>query len=122
MNLAADSIIEEIDAGSIHPTTHLVVRALHEHINLADDLQREALAAFDRGDQSADTDLQSAMWTKIRELAVEDQSGMRLSICLTRPNEAIDWYLAEYIIGWAREQGVEERQIIDAFHAPSRGG
>jgi hypothetical protein len=90
---------------------------------LDDPLQIAALAAFDRGDPPADmTELQSQMWTKIMSLGAEEQSGLRLSCCLTRPDVAVDWELGEYLILWARQQGLTEQQIIMAFHATEAEG
>lgn len=60
--------------------------------------------------------LQSQMWAKIMSLAPAEQSGLRLSSCLTRPDVMIDWELGEYLILWARQQGLSEQQIIAAFH------
>ncbi len=57
------------------------------------------------------------MWADMHSLAVDQQSGLRLSNCLVRPDEAVDWHLAEYIILWARQQGLSEQQIIEAFHS-----
>ena len=64
---------------------------------------------------------QGVLWEKINSLDVESQGGLRLLVALTRPNEVIDWYLAEFMILWARQQGVAEHQIIDAFHIPANG-
>ena len=64
---------------------------------------------------------QAALWTKIVSLVAESQGGSRLLVTLTRPNEDIDWYLAEFMIRWARQQGVAEHHIIDAFHIRTDG-
>jgi hypothetical protein len=114
----ADVLIDEIDAGRLKPMTLAVVRDMHRHMLLDDPLKIEALAAFDRGDPPADmTALQSQMLAKIMSLGAEEQSGLRLSSCLMRPNATVDWELGEYLILWARQQGLTEQQIIMAFHA-----
>jgi len=113
----ADTIIGEIDEGALRPTTHRVVRALHQHMLLEAAVQRRALDAFDRDEQDAHgVSLQHEMWAMIMTLPVDQQSGLRLSNCLARPDEVVDWYLAEYLVLWARQQGLSEQQIIDAFH------
>lgn len=119
----ADVLIDEIDAGRLQPMTLAVVREMHRHMPLDDSLQINALAAFDRGDSPADmTALQTQMWAKIMSLGAAEQSGLRLSNCLTRPNVMVDWELGEYLILWARQQGLSEQQIIVAFHATETGG
>lgn len=119
----ADVVIDEIDASRLQPTMLSVVRELHRHMRLDDTLQIDALTAFDRGDSPADmTTLQSRMWRKIMSLDAAEQSGLRLSCCLTRPDVMIDWELGEYLILWARQQGVSEQLIIAAFHATETGG
>ena len=50
-------------------------------------------------------------------LAVDQQSGLRLSNCLVRPDETVASRLAEYLILWARQQGLSEQQIIEAFQS-----
>lgn len=117
-SLDADTIIAEIDEGAIRPTTHKVVRALHRHMQSHAEIQRRALETFDRGEQSSrGTKVAQKMWAEMHSLAVDQQSGLRLSNCLVRSDEAVDWHLAEYIILWARQQGLSEQQIIEAFHS-----
>lgn len=48
----ADTVVEEIDEGTLRPRTHKVVRALHRHMRLAEAVQQRALEAFDRGEQN----------------------------------------------------------------------
>ncbi|MCL9998419.1 MAG: hypothetical protein NBV68_03480 [Erythrobacter sp.] len=113
----ADSLIREIDEGAISPMTHIVTRNLYRHISLSDALREKVVAAFDDCSQPHDmAALEAAVWAEIGKTSVENQGGLRLLIGLTRPNEIIDWYLAEFMILWAREEGVTEQHIIDAFH------
>lgn len=117
MTANADSIIQEIDEGAITPMTHSVSRSLFRHIKLAAALQQKVVAAFDDGSEAYEmAALEAAVWAEIGNASVEHQGGLRLLIGLTRPNEIIDWYLAEFMILWARQEGVTERHIIDAFH------
>ena len=118
----ADVVIDEIDAGRLQPMTLAVVRELHRHMRLDDTLQMAALAAFDRGDQPDEmAALQGQIWAKIMSLDAAEQSGLRLSNCLTRPDVMIDWELGEYLILWARQQGVSEQRIIAAFYTMEIG-
>ena len=118
----ADILIQEIDAGCVKPMTRSVVRVLHYHMHLDDPLQAEAVSAFDRGAQTTEmSEISTRFWTKIDRLGVADQSGLRLSNCLTRPDKAVDWELAEYLIFWARQQGLSEQQIIHAFRVYGAG-
>jgi hypothetical protein len=122
MSTNADELIGEIDAAAINPTTHAVTRSLYRHIQLQDALQNKVVAAFDEGCQPCDmAAFQGVLWEKINSLDAESQGGLRLLVALTRPNEVIDWYLAEFMILWARQQGVAEHQIIDAFHIQANG-
>ncbi len=119
----ADNLIGEIDAAAINPTTHAVTRSLYQHIPLRHALQEKIITAFDAGGQTHEmAAFQTALWTKIDSLDAESQGGLRLLVALTRPDEIIDWYLAEFMIIWARQQGVAEHQIIDAFHIRANGG
>ncbi|MBO9698107.1 MAG: hypothetical protein J7499_18080 [Sphingopyxis sp.] len=114
----ADLIIDKIDAGELAPGTWPIVRAFHEHITLGHALQREALEAFDqKAAPAVSAAIQSRIWQEIKQLGPSNDSGLRLSNCLVRPDEPIDWHLAEYLIGWARQQGLSEQQIIEAFAA-----
>ena len=119
---ADDVIIGEIDAGAIRPMTHAVTRNLYRHIPLIDALQTEVVSAFDGGSQRHDmAGNQDALWSKIDGLDPDNQGAFRLLVALTKPDEVIDWYLAEFMILWARQQGVTEQQIIDAFKTESNG-
>jgi hypothetical protein len=112
----ADDLIDEIKAGILRPTTRRVARALHQHMRVDDPLQIEALSKFRRGADPAEfVALLDQIWAKIGGLEPDQQSSLRLSICLIRPDEPVDWQIAEYIILWARQQGVSEHQITDAF-------
>jgi hypothetical protein len=113
----AETIIEKIDGNVLRPTTHLVVRALHQHMRLDAAVQQRTLGTFDRDEQHLQgAELQREIWTIIEALPINQQSGLRLSNCLARPDELIDGHLAEYLMLWARQQGLTEQQIIDAFH------
>lgn len=118
----ADLIIARIDAGELAPSTLPIVRAFHQHITLKHPLQREALEAFDqRAAPAVLSAIQSRIWQEIDRIGPANDGGLRLSNCLVRPDEPIDWHLAEYLIEWARQQGLSEQQIIGAFAAANNG-
>lgn len=118
----ADIIIDKIDAGELAPSTLQIVRALHEHMTLLHPLQREALEAFDQGAAPAVfSAMQLRIWQEIDQVGPSQDSGLRLSNCLMRPDEPIDGHLAEYVIEWARLQKLSEQQIIGAFAVASNG-
>jgi hypothetical protein len=120
MGANADDLIGEIDAATLRPMTHIVTRRLCSHIPLQDDLQKAIINAFDEGSQPDEmAAFQKALWARIDSSDVRNQGGLRLLVALTRPDEVIDWYLAGFMILWAREQGIAEYQIIDAFHIRS---
>ena len=114
----ADSVVEQIDSGALTPRTHKVVRELHRHMPLNEAVQQWILSAFDGGEQSTHGEaLGDQLWTLMENAPVDQQGGLRLSNCLARPDEAVDWQLAEYLVLRAREQKLPEQQIIAAFHA-----
>lgn len=113
----ADTVVEKIDKGALAPRTHKVVRELHRHMPLTEAVQQRALSIFDRGEQSKHgEELVGELWALMANEPIDRQSGLRLTNCLARPDEAVDWQLAEYLVLWAREQRLSEQQIIDAFH------
>jgi hypothetical protein len=123
MSANADDLIGEIDAAAMNPRAHAVTRSLYQHIPLRHALQEEVVTAFDKGGEPHRmAAFQAALWTKIESLDAESQGGLRLLVALTQPNEVIDGYLAEFMILWARQEGVAEHQIIEAFHIRSIGG
>jgi hypothetical protein len=114
----ADTIVELIDNGVLAPRTHKVVRELHRHMALNEALQQRTLGLFDRGEQSKlREELIGELAAAIESAPVDQRSGLRLTNCLAKPDEAVDWQLAEYLVLWAREQNLSEQKIIDAFHA-----
>lgn len=118
----ADLIIDKINAGELAPSTLPIVRTFHEHITLKHPLQMEALEAFDQKAAPAVLSaIQSRIWQEIDRLGPSNDSGLRLSNCLVRPDEPVDWHLAEYLIDWARKQGLSEQQIIEVFTAAKNG-
>lgn len=81
-------------------------------------VQQKILSVFDGREQSTNDEvLGNQLWALMKNTPVDQQSGLRLSNCLVRPDEPVDWQLAEYLVLWAREQKLSEQQIIDAFHA-----
>ena len=111
----ADTLIDQIDDGLIHVRRHDVIRALYQGLPLGDVEQQEFIAAYD-SDLPVDVAMWSTrLWSKIERLPLERQGGLRLLVGLLMPNQELEGYEAEYFILWARQQGVTETQIIEAF-------
>lgn len=118
----SDDLLDDIDAGRLQPMMHAVVRKLHNDMQTKDHIQEKILASFDHGESFTELEvIQNAIWSKIDALDVKDQSGFRLSNCLTKPDQAVDWELAEYLMLWAGQQGISEQKICDAFGAKTNG-
>jgi hypothetical protein len=110
---AHDEIVGRIDADQLHPMSHPVARALIEHIPDYSEEDRRLIAAFD-----ANVDAQAwfdRLQSRIDALPVNKQGRLRLLWQFRIPNGPVDWQLAEYLIAWARDEGVSEDQICSAF-------
>lgn len=117
MSTNADDVVDEIDAGILKPLAHAVARALFRHIPVSDNVLGDLISAFDKGAKSEElSKFQADLWARIGTLDIDEQGGLRLAVSLIRPDEAIDWHLAEYFVLWARQQGVSEGSIYSAFH------
>jgi len=55
------------------------------------------------------------LWSRIEALPPEQQGSLRLPVGLLHPNKTLDGHEAEYYVLWARQRGLSERQIMDAF-------
>lgn len=126
MGIAVDAqtIIEEIDAGQIYPSSRRVSRNLLGSATNLSDLQRRAIAAFDYDPlayRAVNKELEDAIWATLIPLSYEMQSGLRLAVTLLLDDVILDWEYAEYLIDWARLQGLSEGQIIDAFRQTLKG-
>ena len=123
MDTNADSVVDEIDTGILRPLTHTVARALLKQMPTRHELVDDLLSASRQGvaDEGMSR-LLAELWEQVGQLEVGKQGALRIANCLTRPDEVIDWQLAEYFVLWARQQGVSEAGISDAFHNHSTGG
>jgi hypothetical protein len=112
---ANDEIVGRIDAGQLHPMSHPVTRALIEHIPDYSEEDRMLIEAFDANLLDARDWIARQLSLRINTLPVTKQGRLSLLSQLLRPNETVDWELAEYMIAWARGEGVSEIQICSAF-------
>jgi hypothetical protein len=112
---ANKEIVDRIDADKLHPMSHPVTRALIEHITDYSEEDRMLIEAFDATLLDAQDWISGQLWSRINALPWKKQGRLRLLVTLLRPNEPIDWELAEYMIAWARDEGVSEEQICSAF-------
>ena len=111
----ADVIIEKIDNGELLPSSHRVNRRLCGYIRYSEPSDLELIAAFDRGDTSNNERWSRPLWNWIDALPVNKQGALRILSGLLMPDEPVDWYYAEFLIHWSREQGVTEEEILSAF-------
>jgi hypothetical protein len=106
----ADDIIQQIDRGALRPIGKVVARSLLRKI----DFRHEIITRHDRGEEINPLSGQDALWKQINALPAEQQGALRLLVSLAHEGE-IDWYAAEFFILWARQEGLSERAIGDAF-------
>jgi hypothetical protein len=114
---AISAILDDIDAGRLKPRSHEVMRRLAEH-ERSGAMGAEIVAAFDAGTATADQHLLEKLWATIESLPLAEQGTLRTLVSLVRPDEPIDGVHAEYLIGWAQDEGVPAEAIETAF----RGG
>ena len=110
---ADDAIIPQIDAGVIRPKVNEVARALLRKMNFEHDI----IARYDRGENSEPMSGHDALWRQIDQLPSDQQGALRLVVSLAHYVE-IDWYTAEFFILWARQAGLSEHEISEAFGVP----
>lgn len=108
-------LLSDLEAGCLRPRTHGVVRRLAEHQTSVGDLGKKVVAAFDRGEGSDDERLLHEVWKRIETLPLVKQGGLRTLVALLRPDEPVDGHLAEYLIGWAQDDGICPSIIEAAF-------
>lgn len=111
----ADLIIEKIDSGELSPSSHQVVRRLCGLINYPEKADVGLISAFDRGDLAEVKRWGTVFWARIDALPTPQQGAIRLVSGLASPDEPVDWYYAEYLIRWARDEGVSDSDICSAF-------
>jgi hypothetical protein len=52
---------------------------------------------------------------EIETLPLRQQSGHRILLPLLRPDDQVDFHLADYLIGWSEDEGLSDAVILDAF-------
>ena len=109
------ALLDDIDAERVQPRTHVVARRLVELEQLDDPLAAEIVRAFDRGETAPNKNLLSKLWSKIDELEIAKQGVFRTLVALLQPDAAIDGYYADYLIDWAKDDGVAPEAIDLAF-------
>jgi hypothetical protein len=109
------TVLGEIEAGRLRPRTHQVARRLAEHQKRSGALGAEILAAFDAGEATGNGLLLKRLWASIDSLPVSQQGSLRTLVLLFHPDEPLDVHLAEYLIGWAQDEGVLPDAIEAAF-------
>src|SRR5205085_3300772 len=109
-----DVIVGLIDSEQIAPKYHSVARAICDHIDLAAS-DRALLALIDEGNVPDSDDRLRDLWQRITSQPVEREGVPRLLTALLTPDQPIDWFGAEMIVHWARQEGVSEEQICEAF-------
>ena len=112
---ADEEIVDRIDADQLHPMSHPVTRALVEHVPDYSEEDRMLIEAFDANLLDAQDWIAGLLWSRIDALPVKKQGRLLLLVGLLRPNEPVDWQLAEYMIAWSRDEGVGEEDICSAF-------
>ena len=111
----ADVIVEKIDNGELSPSSHRVMRRLCDLLTYTDLADAELITAFDSGEAMDGDRWQVPLWERIWALPVDQQGPLRILSGLLIPDQQVDWELAEYLIHWARERGVADGDIIEAF-------
>lgn len=109
------AIVDDIDAGRLQLRTHEVARRLAQHETRSRALGAEVLAAFDVGSATGNHLLLEKLWDRIEGTPVIDQGCFRTLVSLLQPNERLDGHHAEYLIGWAQDEGVPLETIETAF-------
>jgi hypothetical protein len=112
----ADSLIDEIDSGTLRANRHPTIRSLQRHIRIEDEDICKLIALHDAGVPVDADEWAGRLWPKIEALPLAGQGALRLTVGLLHPNDVLDWYEAEYFILWSRQQGVAEELIRHAFH------
>lgn len=112
------ALIDDIDANRLHPRTHATVRRLVELQWCDDPLAAEVVEAFDTGALVPNERLLAKVWSKINETDLAHQGALRTLIALLQPDAPIDGYYAEYLIGWAQDEGCKSDALDAAFRDP----
>ncbi len=109
------ALLDDLDAERLQARTHVVARRLVGLEQLDDPLAAEIVRAFDGGERVPNKDLLSKLWSKIDGLEIAKQGGFRTLVALLQPDAPIDGYYADYLIDWAKNEGVAPEAIELAF-------
>jgi hypothetical protein len=109
------TIVDDIDTGRLLPRSHDVARRLAQHEKRSGALGAEILAAFDAGTATENQHLLEKLWARIESLPLAEQGSLRTLVSLLHPDEPVDGHYAEYLIGWAQDEGVPTDAIETAF-------
>jgi hypothetical protein len=111
----AHAILAMIDNGELRLSANRVTRRLCDHVRYSDPSDLELITAFDSGDAMDQARWLMPLWERIVALPMNKQGALRLLWGLLIADEPLERYDAEFLIHWAREQGVQEEEILRAF-------
>ncbi len=111
------ALFDDIDAERLRPRSHAVSRRLVELEGFDDPLAAEIVQAFDAGEAVPNEPLLRKLWSRIDGLEPSKQGALRTLVALLQPDAPIDSYYADYLIGWAQDEGVSSEAISSAFRA-----
>lgn len=111
------ALLDDIDAEHMRPRSHVVSRRLAELEGFTDPLAAEIVRAFDAGGAVPNEPLLKKLWSRIDGVEPSRQGALRTLVALLQPDAPIDGYYADYLIGWAQDEGVSTEAIISAFRA-----
>ena len=114
----ANVVTDLIDSERLAPRYHPVARAICNHIDLAAP-DRALLALIDERNVPDSDGQLDELWHRITSQPVEREGIPRLLTLLLMPDEKMDWFGAEMVVHWARQEGVSEEQICEAFGVDS---
>jgi hypothetical protein len=111
----ADATIALIDSGRLRPWKHQFIRAIFTAVADPTVQERQILAATNCDADRKQPQPLDLLWSWIEERPLGEQGGLRMLVGLFHPDRPINGLEAEYLIDWARERGVDERHIVEAF-------
>jgi hypothetical protein len=110
-----DLIVDAIDTGAIRPKSHSICRYFCRHFQIDRIDDRALLEAFDAGNDEMAKQFSTPLWHRIRDLPVNAQGKERILVGLTLADKDVDFYHAEFLVGWALEIGIGKSAIRAAF-------
>ncbi len=110
-----EALCDDIDSGRVRPRSHVVSRQLAELEGHNEALASEVLQAFDAGGPTPNDLLLKKLWLKIDATEPRKQGLFRTLVALLQPDTPVDSYYADYLIGWAQDEGIPSNAIESAF-------